>query len=92
MYRYQIPTMSRKHMNQDVYAISHLYLKDWRYTSSYFCDSIYAKTHLFRVQTLWPPPHSVRYVRLHLMALIGWFRILDLDSKFQINWFKISPR
>ena len=32
MYRYQIPTMSRKHINEAVYEISHLYLKDWRYT------------------------------------------------------------
>ena len=32
MYRYQIPTMSRKHMNEAEYEISHLYLKDWRYT------------------------------------------------------------
>ena len=32
MYQYQIPTMSRYHIVEAVYEISHFYLKDWRYT------------------------------------------------------------
>ena len=48
MYRYQIPTMSRKHMNEAVYEISHILRIDGTrddQTSSFFRDSFGSKTH-----------------------------------------------
>ena len=78
MYRYQIPTMSRKHMNKAVYEISHLYLKDWRSNIVIFSWLVWFQNTLIsplkkRTDPLTPSPPSVRSVRFHLMALIGWF-------------------
>ena len=46
-------------------------------TSSFFRDLFFAKHINFAIKKAYglsdPLPPSVRYVRLHLMALIGWF-------------------